>query len=226
LLKCPGDQFLDFIEDIFKVDCFFHVTLPADQLVAELNAFFRIDKLPYQLTDMVVEEVVTSAGFDRAPRIGRRTVQFPRVIIRDNDVVYTEALAPALALLRRPHFQHANAEFLDALEDFRKGDHGDCLTKTASAFESVLKVICDRKGWSYRPDRDTAKELVKIVVENSTLDAYFTDVLLIVATLRNRLSPAHGAGINPRVVPPHRAQYALNAAASAILLVVDEVGER
>src|SRR4029450_5031974 len=33
--------------------------------------------------------------------------------------------------------------FLNALEDYRKGDYGDCLTKCTSAFESALKITSD-----------------------------------------------------------------------------------
>jgi hypothetical protein len=47
---------------------------------------------------------------------------------------------------------------------------------------------------------------------------------MIVATLRNRLSKAHGAGVQIRNVPRHLAAYALNSTAAAILLLVAEAG--
>src|SRR5207247_6277666 len=65
-------------------------------------------------------------------------------------------------------------------------DIGDCLTKCGSAFESVLKVICTRKGWNYK-QTDTAKTLLDIILPHTNLDSYFGQVLIIVATLRNRL---------------------------------------
>jgi hypothetical protein len=102
---------------------------------------------------------------------------------------------PALMLLQRPAFKTANLEYLEALEDYRKGDFGDCLTKCGSSFESVLKIICERKKWAYR-QTDTASSLVKTVLDNTSLDNYFEPVLMIVATLRNRLSKSHGAGPN------------------------------
>jgi hypothetical protein len=46
--------------------------------------------------------------------------------------------------------------------------------------------------------------------------------LSIVATLRNRLSKSHGAGIQQRDIPPHIAKYAINATAAAILLLVEQ----
>jgi hypothetical protein len=55
LLECSGAEFLDFVEYIFRVDCFSHVALSEDQLVAELNELLRQDNLPYHVTDFVKE---------------------------------------------------------------------------------------------------------------------------------------------------------------------------
>ena len=48
-------------------------------------------------------------------------------------------------LLRDKSFTSADQEFIEALEDYRKGDYGDCLTKCGSSLESTMKIICDRK---------------------------------------------------------------------------------
>jgi hypothetical protein len=99
--------------------------------------------------------------------------------------------------------------------DYRKGDISDCLTKCGSAFESVLKVICDRKGWAYQ-QTDTAKVLVSIVLPHTSLESYFESLLMIIATLRNKLSSAHGAGTAVKQPARHIAQYTLNATACAM----------
>ena len=127
-------------------------------------------------------------------------------------------------MLADPAYQSANLEFRDALEEYRKGDYGDCLTKCGSAFESIMKVICDRKGWPYNSN-DTAGPLIKVILANTNLDSYFESSLLIVATLRNRLSTSHGAGTGTRQPSRHLARYAINATASNILLIADEAGE-
>src|SRR5204862_6479752 len=118
---------------------------------------------------------------------------YPQIIDRGSHVTHVFTIEPALNLLKRPEFAAANAEFLEALTDYRKGDYGDCLTKCGSAFESVLKVICARKGWSYK-QTDTAKTLINIVLSHTSLDTYFEPLLMVVSTLRNKLSTAHGAG--------------------------------
>jgi hypothetical protein len=152
------------------------------------------------------------------------TRAYPKVIMKESEVLHQNAIAPVLTLLERPHFSGANAEYLAALADYRKGDIPDCPTKCGSAFESFLKIICDRKGWAFR-QTDTAKTLVNIVLPNTSLESYFEQLLLIIATLRNKLSSAHGSGTSIKQPAKHIAQYALNATASAMLLIVQETGE-
>lgn len=138
-------------------------------------------------------------------------------------MLYRSAIQPNLQLLREPEFGAANKEFLEALEDFRKANYGDCLTKCGSAFESVLKVICTKKKWPYQPS-DTASPLLKTVINNSGLEQFFEQPLILVATIRNKLSKAHGAGLASRNVSKAKAEYAINATAAAILLLVAEAG--
>jgi hypothetical protein len=88
----------------------------------------------------------------------------------------------------------------------------------------VLKVICDRKGWIYK-QTDTAKTLITTFISKTETDSYFEPVLTIIATLRNRMSSAHGAGTAARQPPVHMAQYALNATARAIILVARVASE-
>ena len=136
----------------------------------------------------------------------------------------TRERAPALELLADPAYETANKEFREALDDYRTGDLGDSLTKCGSAFESVLKILIARKGWPCQ-ENDTAATLIRTVLANTTLDGYFESLLMIVPTLRNRLSSSHGAGTSSRTVSRHRVRYALNATAAAILLLVDEAEE-
>jgi hypothetical protein len=150
-------------------------------------------------------------------------VAFPKVVMRESEVLHANAIEPALQLLQNQMFKHANTEFLAALEDYRKNDFGDSLVKCGSAMESVMKVLCHKKGWTYK-ETDVASTLVKTVLANTRLESYFESLLMIVATLRNRLSPAHGAGTKAKSVDPHLARFAINVTASVIILLVDEAG--
>ena len=230
VLSCPGAEFLDVVEDIFQTATFQRLSSEAKPIVEEIRSIFRADGLPYSLTDLVTETVKVDPAsvplpFSPGNVFRTNTLAYPKVIMRDNEAAYVSAVGPALELLTRPHFKHANEEYVAAHEDYRKGEYRDALTKCASAFESVLKVCCARKRWPYQ-ETDTAKALTNIFFERTKLDRYFEPALMVVATLRNRLSSAHGAGTNPKVVPQHLAHFALNATATAILLVVEELGEK
>lgn len=217
LTTCSSDHFLDFIEYIFQVEVFWRFSHRAPELVELINSFFEVDGLPYSLTDYVkVQETNPGSSY-----VTIKVAAQPKVILREHALVHQNVTEPALKLLADPAFSSANAEFLKALEDYRKGDLGDCVVKCGSAFESVLKIICEKKRWAYQQS-DTAAPLLKTVLSHTTLDPFFKDPLTLVATIRNRLSTAHGAGVQSKAVSPQVARFALNATATAILLLVEE----
>ncbi len=214
LESCNDSHFLDFLECAFKLDIV-RYSPHGNTLVADFNEFLKQDDLPYAVTDFVWETRVN--GYSHSMML----IASPQVIRKDSEVLYQTAIQPTLKLLQEPNFASANKEFLNALEDFRKGDFGDCLIKCGSAFESVLKIICARKKWNHGAT-DTASPLLKTVVGNSGMESFFTEPLTLVATMRNRLSTAHGAGLSNRDVTEAKAEYSINATAAAILLVVKE----
>jgi hypothetical protein len=140
----------------------------------------------------------------------------------EEEVTHTEAVTPALSVLSAPHYEAANVEFRDALDEYRRGHFADCLTKCCSAFESVMKVLCRRNGWRFDEKKDTAGNLLNIIVSNSTLDPFFGEPLTLIATLRNRLSSSHSGGTAVRSVRRHVAQYAVTSTAAAIVLLAHE----
>ncbi|MEK7729497.1 MAG: abortive infection family protein [candidate division KSB1 bacterium] len=220
LLSCGDEEFLDFIEYMFQVRCLVHVTFNENALVAEINEILVSENVGYELTEMVHEKAVEFVmGREREVL---KSLAYPKVIRKDDEVVHATVIKPALQLLADSKFKAANQEYLEALEDYKKGDYGDCLTKCCSSFESVMKILCDKKGWPYK-QADTASTLISIVMKKAALDSYFEQPLMIIATLRNRLSKSHGAGIQPKMVSKSRARFALNSTASAITFLMDEV---
>jgi hypothetical protein len=232
LQECNDESFLDFVELIFKTAAheetlqsrFIHSPgPPTDHLVEKINDVFRFDDLPYALTRFVREMVTKNFYQSEKTYQDSVIIAYPQVIRREDEVTHTQAIEPTLALLRGKGFESANKEFLEALADYRKGDFGDCLTKCGSAFESTMKIICHRKGFPFDPNKDTAGPLIQKLIKNALhLESYFDSPLMVVATLRNKLSKSHGAGTQQRTIPPHVAKYAINATAAAILLLVEE----
>ena len=217
LLNCSDEHFLDFVEMIFQSDVLWRA-LERDALVSlgrDINIFLKVDDLPYVLTEIAF---TSERG---KPYATSRLVALPQIIRRENQVLHESAIEPTLTLLTNPAFASANKEFLDALEDYRRGKYEDCVTKCASSLESVMKIICDSKKWPHQ-QTDKASKLANIILPRTGLAPSLKHPIIVVATLRNQFSSAHGAGTQPRVVPQHLAKFAINATASVILLLVEE----
>ena len=217
---CNADEFFDFVESSFKLDITLDVMGDENQVVDALNTIFRASDAPYQLTPIVkVEEKIADSRFSHSLI---HTVAYPKIIRAEEELTYQEAVKPALSVLSAPHFEAANREFRDAMDKYRKGDYEDSLAMCGSAFESVLKVLCKRKRWKYN-EQDTASQLLDVIFSKSTLEPFFKQPLMLIATMRNKLSSSHGGGSNVRNVEGHIAQYALTSTAAAIMLLVREI---
>ena len=222
--KCSSEEFFDFIELTFKQDSSRWVMHPINEVVDAINEVFRFGNEPYQLTHMVElrfddQGNPVSRGFHGIVTI--EIAAYPKVIRVDEEITHSEAVEPALSVLEAPYFEAANQEFRKALADYRKGNYDDCLRNCGNAFESVMKVLCKRNRWPFK-DTDTADPLLKSIVGNSTLEKFFEQPLMLIATMRNRLSSAHGAGNDARNVDRHVAQYAITSTAGAIVLLAHE----
>ncbi len=210
LSNCNDDHFLDFLELIFQWQRLWESDVNPHQLVRDINDFLEADELPYSLTAF--------SFFDYIPP---PIESCPKIIRRENTVVHNTAIEPTLILLSGTAYSSANEEFRGALTHYRKAEYADCLSKCGSSLESVMKVICNSKNWPYM-QTDTASKLLGTILPKTRLDPFFKEPLTLIATIRNRLSSSHGAGTVQRVVPKQVAQYAINATASAILLLVEE----
>ena len=248
LSECSDEHYLDFIEMFFqsKQLPMYFSDGELKEAVGNINEFFRQDDLPYSLTEFSISKSRTiGPGIRRLQsRLRRRSKRptlpwlvssdmqpislpiriptieaYPQIIRVENEVTHRAAIEPVLTLLSAPAFREANREFLDALAEYRKGDYRDCVTKCGSALESVLKIICEQKGWPV--DRGAAR-LLNTVLRETNLPTFLNQPLSQTATIRNQLGSAHGAGAQPREVPEHLAQYTINLTASVILLLVEE----
>lgn len=144
-----------------------------------------------------------------------------QLIRYDNTVLHRHVTQPALHLLTNPIYQSANVEFLNAFEDYKKGDYSDCILKCCQAQESVMKIICASKGWIADPAKTTAKPLIDTIVSRAALDTYLIEALYATAKLRNDYA-GHGAGTKPpKAAPAYLARYCLTSTASNTLYLVE-----
>jgi hypothetical protein len=88
-------------------------------------------------------------------------------IIRvDSKLVHAEVVKPALGVLTNPIYSGANEEYLSAHQHYRDGKYKECLNDCLKSFESTMKAICSKRGWTYDKDKDTAKKLIDICFDN------------------------------------------------------------
>jgi hypothetical protein len=173
-----------------------------DHAVAELNARFKEHGVGYQF-------------------------ESNKIIRVDSEFMHSEAVKPALTVLRQAGFEGANEEFLHAHEHYRHGRYKECIVDALKAFESTMKAICKLRGWPNQPG-DTAKTLIATCLGNGLLPQYFETQFSSLRSLLESGVPAvrnknggHGQGAEPVVVPEYLARYALNLTATTVLFFVE-----
>ncbi len=128
-------------------------------------------------------------------------------------------------MLSDPMYEGANEEFLKAHKHYRAQRYEECMNECYKAFESCIKAICDKRGWSYG-DKHGLKDLIDIVYDEelipSSMQSYFSALRGTLesgaSTLRNCHS-GHGQGSKKITVPEHMAAYVLHLTASNILFL-------
>lgn len=222
IFETTADEFSPFYDDFFhnykNLICGSDEdALPFAYLFDLLEFIIAHPMCPPEFVDAVAETFEKCRipyGVNRTPPAS--------IYVAEDEATRKLALEPALAVLAEPRFEVAGKEFRSAMNDYRNGDYANCLANCGSSFESVLKVICKSKGWS--SNETAAAGLIRTVVEKSSLDSFFKDPLILIATMRNRLSNAHGGGDKPRAPRRSIARYAVASTASAIVLLVSESG--
>jgi AbiJ N-terminal domain 4 len=200
------EQALDIIDLSFRLMPYLHrnadwaykygATMSPEEAVTDLNERFSQHSLGYAFVDGV------------------------GLIRKDNEHLHTEAMLPALKLLREECFEGANDEYRSAHEHYRQGCYKECLNDCLKAFESTMKTICTKRGWAYDPGRDTASALIDTCSLNDLFPAFMKNSLLAIATVRNKMG-GHGQGPEAVTVPAYFAEYLLHETAATIVFLVD-----
>jgi len=150
----------------------------------------------------------------------------------DRKFLHEATVKPAIRLLIEEDFEGAGEEFLQAHDHYRKGKYKESLVEALKAFESTLKTICDKQGYTYDKNRDTASKLITIIIDNELVPKYlsthFTGLRTTLEsglpTVRNKMA-GHGQGAVTVKVEPYFVEYALNLAASNIVLLINAYKE-
>lgn len=154
-----------------------------------------------------------------------------KIIRVDATYIHNEITKPTINLLSNKKFSGANDEYLKAHEYYKKGENKECLVNCCKAFESVMKSICKYKKWNFDETKDTAKKLIKVLLDNNFVPQYYQEQLSSLAnllesgipTIRNKTS-GHGQGDTIKTVDEHIARYALNLTGANIIFLAEQSG--
>lgn len=172
----------------------------ADAAIEELNGRFKEHGVGYQYSDGDIIRI-------------------------DSELIHSEVVKPALRLLNQKKYAGAQQEFLKAHEHYRHGNAKEALNECLKAFESLMKSICDKRGWGYTGNA-TAKNLIQACLDNGLIPLFwqqnFTSLRSLlessVPTGRNKLG-GHGQGSTATEVPAHLVAYMLHMTASALVFL-------
>ena len=148
------DNLLDVVEVTFKIiDVYLRnarlpsqLKISSDDAINELNARFLEHGVGYQY-------------------------ESGQLIRKDSEIIHAEIVKPTLNLLHDPTYKGANEEFLKAHEHYRHSRYQECVAECNKAFESVMKTICDKRGWPYNQN-DTAKKLIDNCLAQGLIPGY------------------------------------------------------
>ena len=206
--NCDDESFLDLLDYTFTVivwplvDNDTYVKQRAISAITELNDRFMQHYLGYEFIN-------------------------GHLIEKTNEHIHKEVVKPALYLLHDKKFAGAEQEFFQAFDRFRKKQYKDAITNANKAFESVMKVICKERSFSYQ-ENDTAKTLLQHLIDNAFFPDYMESHLngvrstleSGVPTVRNRIS-SHGQGQAISNVSKETVEYALNLVATNIVFLIN-----
>lgn len=187
----------------------------------------------FHYTDMVLTEMEPDEAIDELNKRFKEnavgyTFESDRIIRIDSTYTHSAITKPTLKLLSNKVFQNANEEYLKAHDHYRHGRNKECLTECLKAFESVMKIICSKKGWQHN-ENDTSSKLIRVCFDNNLIPQYlqtqFTSLKAVlesgIPTIRNKVG-GHGQGIEKKDADDQLVRYALNLTGSNIILLVEQ----
>lgn len=151
---------------------------------------------------------------------------------RSSEFLSKEVVQETKSLLEKVGFVGALEEFNDAYQKYINNDPRGSILSAASSFESTMRGILTKEGKEL-PKHPTARKLIRKLQDEGylypfleSLENSFVNILEGLATLRNKLSIAHGAGIDIKKVENSYAEFALHLAASFNLFLIKRYLEK
>jgi hypothetical protein len=201
-------------------------------LVDTINRVYRSANpvTEYRTVKLSPDEAINELN-ERFKRAGvGYTFENGRILRLDSTYAHTEVTRPAIKLLWSKTFSGANEEYMTAHEHYRHGRNQECIVNCLKAFESTMKIICEKKEWDISR-KSTAGQLIDVFIKNDIVPDYLQhqtralqDILKSgVPTIRNNAG-GHGQGPEKRDVTDKLAKYCLNLTGANIIYLIDQSG--
>jgi hypothetical protein len=219
------DHFTDCLNYVLQAEC--ELALDMVELATRLIDTLRENHYHRSMVQMSADDAIEDLNHRFRENGCGYQYDGGQIIRVDSQLLHSDVVKPALALLRDKGFAGPNKEFLGAHEHLRHGRYEEAVTEACKAFESAMKAICDACKWKYDGAKATASTLIKVLIDNGLVPTYSEEHLRAVekgliglATVRNKNS-GHGGGAKPRELPGHVAAYALHLAATNIVFLIE-----
>jgi hypothetical protein len=222
---CSDSEAVDFIELCLRYRGL-TAEAAAKGIAAEINHVFDDEGVGYEVIPTVWRDTGEPGRvFGVLTGSNTQVAEYGRVIQKGERSVHAIAVQPALESLSDSRYAVANSEMLKAFEEMRRGDFPDAITSCGSAFESVMKTICDIKQWPYDANKDSCAQLVGHCQAGGLFPSFYVEVLKAVGTLRNKMGSVHGRGPAPTfLAKKEHAENMIAIACSHIELLIRLTG--
>ncbi|RKU26244.1 hypothetical protein C6497_13875 [Candidatus Poribacteria bacterium] len=220
------NEILDFIECVFNFKIFTEKHTTTWKHVRE----DRPDEISYNwdIDNLSLDEHITKLN-DRFKEhnIGYR-LESNQIIRIDSEYSYSKITEPALQLISDPDYKSVNDEFLEAHKHYKKGESEEALADCRKAIESCLKIICEKRNWSFNTEKDTFIKLLNLVIDKGLISMVHKSgfgglraVLESTTGLCNNKKAVHGKGTDDEIkIHDYEAEYVLNITATTLLLLI------
>jgi hypothetical protein len=229
-MHCGDDLFMDFLQLCFECDCLGRATPYTVHAVEKINRVFEEEGIGYEMSIPTVEITETPASYDeRGYSVPAFTTysnwEFSKPLKKTERSDHEIVVKPALDLLSKRVFVAANKELLAAFDDMKKGHYADAVTSCGACFESVMKIICKARRWAYN-ETDACARLVAICQSNGLFHSFYTEMLVGVGRIRNKIGDAHGKGPTPEFPPATKveAEHMIATTCSHVGFLIKQAG--